>query len=127
MAVNLKKFDAIMALPAPERYDHFIKRAADTEEVWSLWQDGWACVADDDGNEGMPVWPDPYYAEAWKWRSFPDWEVKPINLYWLMDEMLPNVRAEKDFIVVFPNFDGSIWPELDRLEADIRNELGRYE
>lgn len=124
---NQKKFDAVAALPAPQRYDHFIKTVADREKVWSLWRGGWASVRDNEGNEGLPVWPEQEYAEFFQKNEFPDWEVMPIDLYWLLDEMLPNIRAENSYLVVFPMTEGGIWPDLDRIEADLKAELSRYE
>lgn len=121
------KFEAVIALEAPERYDHFLEHAAEQLTVWSLWQGGWASVADDEGREGLPVWPAAEYAEDWKRDRFPDWEVMPLDLHWLLDEMLPNIQKEGGYVVVFPTADGSIWPEPAQLEADLREELSLLE
>ncbi len=41
--------EAVLALPREERYAHFVKRVADTEQVWGLYNNGWASAATDDG------------------------------------------------------------------------------
>ena len=57
--VSDREFAAVSALPPAERYAHFVKRAADTEEVWSLRsRDGWA-LAGDSARQLIPVWPHP--------------------------------------------------------------------
>lgn len=122
-----KTFKAVTALEADERYEHFLEQATERGTVWSLWQGGWASVGDDEGREGLPVWPAPEYAEDWKREHFPDWEVMPLDLHWLLDEMLPNIRKEGGYLVVFPTAAGSIWPELDELESDLRDELSPLE
>lgn len=127
MTVDPKKLETVLKLSAPRRYDHFIKTVAGSENVWSLWQEGWACIADDDGNEGLPLWPEPEYAEPYRDKVFPSWEVRSICVQRLLDEILPNIRDQGNYIAVFPTENGSIWPELSRIEVDLRHELSRYE
>ncbi len=63
--MHSKEFDALLQLPAPDRYALFIRRVADWEEVWSLRSDdGWCLVSDDDGIEAFPVWPHQQFADA---------------------------------------------------------------
>jgi hypothetical protein len=65
MELELKEeeFDSVRRLPARERYKYFIKKAADSQTVWSLWNNGWALLGDDEG-EAVPVWPHAKFAEA---------------------------------------------------------------
>ncbi len=59
------EFAAVCALPAAERYAHFVKQVADGEEVWSLRNaDGWVLSGNEAGDELVPVWPHARYAEA---------------------------------------------------------------
>jgi hypothetical protein len=45
MEVNPKQMEAVLALPGPKRFQHFIKVVADWQEVWGLYRDGWALAA----------------------------------------------------------------------------------
>jgi uncharacterized protein DUF2750 len=56
--LNDKEFAAVLALPAPRRYEYFVKKVADRDTMWSLRdRDGWVTTADDDGNLHLPFWP----------------------------------------------------------------------
>lgn len=48
--MNQKELDSIIKQPPNIRYEYFIKKVADYEEVWGLYDDGWATAQDDDGN-----------------------------------------------------------------------------
>lgn len=62
--VSDQEYKAVVALPGPVRYEHLVKRIVDSAEVWSLkGPDGWA-LATHEGQELIPVWPHPRYAEA---------------------------------------------------------------
>ena len=55
----------VAALPDAERYAYLCARFGDWCEVWSLRNaKGWVKVGDNDGREGVPVWPHPRFAEA---------------------------------------------------------------
>ena len=36
MKINAKQLDAVISLTSEKRYQHFVKRIADVEEVWAL-------------------------------------------------------------------------------------------
>jgi hypothetical protein len=48
---------AVVSLPKELRYEHFIRRVADTGRVWGLYRDGWAIGKTDDGALVFPLWP----------------------------------------------------------------------
>ncbi len=50
-----REIEAVVGLDAAQRYAHFIKRVADLELVWSLWQDGWALTGSDKNHQLVPV------------------------------------------------------------------------
>lgn len=55
--INQKQIEAVLALPAAKRYDHFIKLVADWQELWGLYNDGWAMAATESGEPVFPMWP----------------------------------------------------------------------
>lgn len=67
------EFRGVIALPAPDRYSHFIRRIADFEELWGLRRsDGWVTMGDDAGHKCIPVWPHKRYAESFIRDSWSD-------------------------------------------------------
>jgi hypothetical protein len=60
--ISEKKRAAVLALPAPQRYSHFIKVVADQNCIWALYQGGWALMGTGDDIEVFPVWPAQEYA-----------------------------------------------------------------
>ena len=71
--INQQQIDNVLALPAAERYGHFIRRVADWEELWGLRaEDGWVTLGSDDGSKCLPFWPHPEYAQLLatsEWRG----------------------------------------------------------
>jgi hypothetical protein len=49
-----KKMANILGLPAVDRFTYFVSRVADFEELWSLYDQGWAKVADASGRQMVP-------------------------------------------------------------------------
>jgi hypothetical protein len=58
-----KELEEVFKLPVESRYKYLIKKAADTEVVWSLWEaKGWALASDSSATEAVPVWPHELFA-----------------------------------------------------------------
>ncbi len=129
--INDQQFRAVSSLPAAERYSHFIRQVADWQEVWSLRDDGgWRLVADDQGNECMPVWPHERYATAYATGDFEGCRAEPIPVQRWLAEWLPNLRKDCRRIAVFPVENGrerGVIVELQVVESDLRAELSQYE
>ncbi|MFD2328955.1 DUF2750 domain-containing protein [Cohnella sp. GCM10020058] len=68
--INPKEFEAIIKLSANIRYEYFIKKVTDSEEVWGLYDDGWAMSSDDNGRLLIPFWPKKEFAE---YCAYEDW------------------------------------------------------
>ena len=63
--IHKKEFENVLKMNGPERYNYFIQKVADWEEVWGLKaEDGWAMVGDPNSNECIPFWPHPEYAQV---------------------------------------------------------------
>lgn len=63
MAGTDKKIENILKMSEDERYDYFIRKVADFEQIWGLSNDGWALLGDKDGNQILPLWPEKEFAE----------------------------------------------------------------
>jgi hypothetical protein len=129
--INDHQFRAVSALPAADRYGHFIRQVADWQEVWSLRDDGgWRLVGDDDAQKCVPVWPHERYAAAYATGEFDGCRPEPIEVQRWLKEWLPNFRNDGRKIAVFHVGDGAergvvVDPQV--IEADLRAELSQYE
>ena len=62
----------VLALPPRERYGLFLQVAADWEEVWGLYaDDGWVLSSVAEGQDILPLWPHPSFAQACAHGVFP--------------------------------------------------------
>lgn len=122
------QIEAILALPGPKRYSHFIKVAADERCVWGLFSDGWALSGTDRGVQVFPLWPGREYAERCASGLWAGYEPREIDLDTLFDRLLPKLEESATLAGIFPTpEDQGVTPDLEQFEADLRNELARIE
>jgi hypothetical protein len=78
---TVKEIEAVLVLDGPKRYAHWIKKVADQQQVWSLWErGGWALASDDGGRQVVPVWPHSEYAARCAQGEWSGYEAKSIAL-----------------------------------------------
>ena len=127
MNVNPKQFTAVIALPGNERYEHFVKVVADSQQVWGLYKDGWALAAADDGKTVFPMWPAREHAQACAETEWSGYEPRAFKLGELLNELLPKLKLDGVLPGVFytPANKG-VTPSVDELKRAIEAELERY-
>jgi hypothetical protein len=126
--VNDQELAAVLNLPAPERYDYFVKKAADGDAMWGLRDaEGWVTTADDEGVLHLPVWPHPAFAAACAESEWAGAAPEAIDV----DEWVQGAArllAEDGLrVAVFPTPAGqgiSVAPE--RLKDDFEREQERF-
>lgn len=128
MKVNQMQLAAVFALPGPKRFEHFVKVVCDWEEVWGLYQNGWAlAAADDDGTTVFPVWPAKEYALHCAEREWLGYEPRKISLTDFLEVVLPTLKAEGTLPgVLYTPTDKGVTPTVEELEAAIKTELEKY-
>ena len=127
MKINAKQLDAVISLTSEKRYQHFVKRIADVEEVWALYSDGWALSATEDGTSVFPFWPAREYAEKCAINECLGYEPRALPLDEFLNSLLPRLKADGVLPGVFPNLVGdNVTPTVERLIADINIELENY-
>ncbi|MCM3128457.1 MULTISPECIES: DUF2750 domain-containing protein [unclassified Paenibacillus] len=124
--MNNKEFEAVIKLPANVRYEYFIKRIADAEEVWGLYDNGWAVTADERGNLLLPFWPKKEFAEACAIEDWKSYKGKLIDLSEFVVEFLPQLKKDGIRPSIFFNNEDSAVLEVDILIRDIEAELENY-
>ncbi len=121
-----KEFESVIKLPAAKRYEYFIKKIADFEELWGLYDDGWAMTADDNKNMMIPFWPKKEYADfcaIGEWRGYTS---ESIDLYEFINKWLPDMKVDNIKPSIFFNNENSAVIEVEKLISDIEEELENY-
>lgn len=127
MKINQRQIDAILALPSSKRYEHFIKVVADCQEVWGLYDKGWALAATDAGETVFPLWPAQEYAALCAEKEWSGYAPEPFSLDDLLNELLPKLKQDGVLLGVFytPS-DKGVTPGIDQFMDDLSRELDRY-
>lgn len=126
--INNRQIKALISQSGPVRYEYFIKRAADSAKLWSLYKDGWSLASTDNENFVFPVWPSREFAEI---NTIGDWIgyiPREINMDDFLNTILPELKTEKISVAVFytPQ-DKGVVVAIDRLLNDLKIELQKYE
>lgn len=126
-----KHLENVFRLSSKERYDHFILKVCDWEEIWYLKnsEDNFVTKYVKDENVGyFPVWPHPDYAK--KFGEDEEIPVSPANidLHEFIDRWLPGLSHDGFKVGVLPNLATTVWviDPLD-LRADLKEELANQE
>lgn len=127
MTYRLKdpQYEAVRRLSAPKRYEHLVKRVADSGELWGLsYDDAWVLGEDENGREFSPVWPHPRYAEASATGAWEGSTPVPIDVHdWLQTWTAELVTARR-LVGIFPTDEGpGAAIEPDPFAAAIAEEL----
>lgn len=120
---------ALLSAAGPERFKHFIGRAADIEGVWGLRDaDGWVTLADDTGAMGFAVWPHPDYALACATDGWAGNLPAEIDVHAFIEQWLPDMAARKVFVAVFPTPSmKGVCIAAEELRKYLADELAQYE
>ncbi len=127
MKVSPRQMEAVLALSGVERLDHFIKVIADWQEVWGLYQDGWALTGADDGTTVFPLWPAKEYAQLCALNEWKEFKPRAISLIDFTEVLLPRLKMEGVLPGVFftPSSKG-VTPPVDELVSALEAELQKY-
>ncbi len=116
--------------PGEKRYDYFIKKVAETEEVFGLAdEEGWALLGDDnEASDILPLFPSQELAEAFRIAvEFDDNQVEPLDVNELL-EWLDDMEEDGLLVAVCPNteLNGAVVEPM-QLKADLMKELEKYD
>jgi hypothetical protein len=125
--VSAKQMEAILMLPPPKRYSHFIKRVVSLGGIWGLYDEGWAMSEAPDGSPVLPLWPAKEYAERCIGGEWSAYKPRAIELDDVLENLIPSLRERGVSPGVFFDVNqGSINATIDELERDLRTELQKY-
>lgn len=125
--MNIKEFEAVSKLVGSKRYEYFIKKVVDNEELWGLYNDGWAMVADEYENPMIPFWPRKEFAEACCLEQWDGYNAESIDLYefiagWLVDMEKNGLCAA----IFYTKEDKGVVVKPQKLTEDLNEELENY-
>ncbi|WP_252091313.1 DUF2750 domain-containing protein [Pseudomonas sp. MWU13-3659] len=122
-----KKLKNISSLMAEERLGYFVRKVSDFEQVWGLYDDGWA-TSGLNGKEVVPFWPEKEFAELCakdEWKGFSPCLI-PMSDF--LNKWLPGMHADSRLCQIFPvPSDGGVVMTATKLEEALREELEQYE
>jgi hypothetical protein len=127
MPVSAKQMAAILALPPPQRSDHFIRKVVGWRKLWGLYEDGWAMSETAAGEPVFPLWPEKEYAELCAQAEWAGYEAKEIDLDEFLTDLLPMLeeRGVHPGVFYIPE-QGSIDATVEQLRRDLQQELEKY-
>jgi len=125
--MSTKEIGAVTRLDGPRRFEYFVKRVADDEVLFGLWQDGWASMSTSSKEDVFPVWPAKEYAELLATGDWQSYEARALTLDWFLRDWLPKLTTSKSRVAVFPVPDrGGVIVSASELASAINAELEKY-
>lgn len=123
-----KKIENILRMSEDERYNYFIRKVADFEELWGLNDDGWALLGDNDDNRIFPVWPEKEFAVIQAVDQWKNYKPEVIRLNNFIEKWIPGMTNDSTLVNVFltPNAKGTVISPND-FYIDLQEELEQYE
>ena len=125
-----KHYENVMSFTAKERYEHFIIKVADWEQLWGLYNEnkGWFLRTTDENVEYLSIWPHPEYAKNIGKEYYPEYNEEEISLENFMSNLLPKLEKDNVKIGVFPDPEGNTWlMEAKDLLQDLQDECEQHE
>ncbi len=127
LKINEKQIEAVLKLTPEARYKHFMKRIAGTEEVWALYDNGWALVGDDQERQIFPLWPAEEYAKLCASEIWKGYKPALLPLEEVIEELLPTLKKDGIWIGVFYGLDGKgVVVDTEKFIKDLDDELSWY-
>ena len=127
--MHQKELENVFKLEPRKRYEYFIKKVADFEEVWGLRQgDGWASTGDENAREYIAFWPKKEFADLCAKEEWQNYYAESIQLEEFIEQWLTGMGEDKVMASIFPNFlDNSVIVEPKQLLEHLNQELELYE
>lgn len=102
--MNTKKNESIIQLPAGKRYEYFIRKTADFQQIWSLRNaEGWLLLGGNTNAKLIPLWPERIFAEYCNRVNKTECQAESIGLNDFLSKMSKILIRDNIQLAVFPN------------------------
>jgi len=127
MIINEKQIQNVTALDAEARYRHFIGVISDWEEVWGLFDNGWALASTDEERTVFPLWPAKEYATLCAVNEWHGYKEKSFSLDEMLDELLPSLQTDNILLGIFYTVKNrGVIQDVSQFINDLEEELEKY-
>lgn len=94
--------NAALQLNADYRFDHFISKLVEHEELFVLTDEHGVMMLTTEDEDCIPVWPHPEYAKAWAEGEWADCKPQSITLKVWLDCWVDGMEQDELCVAVFP-------------------------
>lgn len=103
LKISGKEFEALNKCTPEVRYQYALKRIADAEAIWLLWNDEDGIVAQAYDEECLlPMWSSREYAQTFCVGDFKNYKCKAVTLDYFVDSIIDVISDNNLLIDVFP-------------------------
>lgn len=122
-----EKIKNVFNLPPEERYDYFIRKVADFEEVWLVKKEqNIIALVDESEREAISVFPEKGFAELLLQGEWEGFTVEKIDVYDFVD-WLDQIKKEGKRIACFPKDDFIAFiVSAEEMKVDLLEEIKQY-
>ncbi len=99
--MHKNKITNILNLSPDDRLDYFIRKVCDFEEVWGLFNEGWAMSESVDGKKVISFWPEQNFASLCAIETWSGYEPKLIKLEDFTQKWLTGMEKDNVLVGVF--------------------------
>lgn len=118
----------VEGLAAPERFSYFVRKVADSGQMWGLFSSGWAMAANSAHVKVMPVWPEEDFASACATDAWVGYQPKAILLSDFVSNWMPGMTKDQVSVGVFPTrSDRGVVVEPQFLADALVKEAAQYD
>lgn len=122
----IKEVENVLKLNNSKKYEYFIKKIVDYEEVWSLKHElGWATLGKDN-KSFFPVWAKKEYSDLCIGDEWKEYKSEKIDIYEFVEDWIPGLKEDGISITVMWYEGKGIEVKWDALVEDIRRGLENY-
>jgi len=129
MFVHPKEIERVSMLSPKERYNYFLKRVADSEELYSLKNNvNEFIVSELEGNLLFPMWSAKEFAEISLFGGWENHKIILLNLDDLEEEVFDLIAKRNYLLNIFPVKEKTGFiVDLDEFARDLSDELKKYQ
>lgn len=105
--MNYSEVEEIFCLTPDRKYNYFLNKAAETEQVFGLKKNkGWVTIKDEKGNAAMPIWPAYEFSKYCQENQWKETQIESIDLYEFLEYWLQGMKRDNCRVLIFGDTGG---------------------